>query len=91
MTLERGIGAAIEQRNGDVLFPMNDGLGLVPCRVTAEALYDLTGGRYHTPTSGFESVRLQIEMVASAKYDAGIVDEYGCVTVSPADFSYETQ
>jgi hypothetical protein len=25
-------------------------------------------------------------MVASAKYDAGIVDEYGCVTVSPADF-----
>jgi hypothetical protein len=33
-------------------------------------------------------VRLHIEIIASAKYDNGMVEEDGCVTARPADFRH---
>jgi Protein of unknown function (DUF1488) len=88
MALERGIGGAIEQHSGDVLFPMNDGSRLIPCRVTSEALFHLTGGSYRTPTRAFDSVRLHVEIIASAKCDNGLVEEDDCITVRLADFRH---
>jgi Protein of unknown function (DUF1488) len=86
MPLERGIGSATEEPNGDVLFPMNDGSRRITCRVTAEALYLLTAaGRYRRLTRAFDSVRLHIEIIASAKYDDGFVEEDGSITVRQAD------
>lgn len=86
MPLERGMGRVVEAVTGDLLFPMLDGSRLVPCRVTSEALYFLTGGGQGTLTRAFESARLHIEVLASAKYDYGLVGEDGVVVVEPTDF-----
>jgi len=64
---------------------MNDGPRRITCRVPAEALYHLTAGRYRRPTRAFDSVRLHIEIIASAKYDDGFVEEDGSIIVRPAD------
>jgi hypothetical protein len=85
MSLARGIGTATEQPGGDVLFPMKDGLLRIRCRVTADALYRLTGGRFRTLKRAFESVRLRIENIASTKYESGFVEEDGTVTIRPVD------
>jgi len=66
---------------------MNDGPRRVSCRVTADALYHLTAGRYRTAISAFDTVRLHIEIIASAKYDSRIVEEDGTITVRPADLT----
>ena len=85
MSLERGIGTTTEQPGGDVLFPMDDGWHRIPCRVTAEALHRLAGARFSTAKRAFDSVRLQVESIASGKYDSGFVEEDGTVTIRPAD------
>jgi hypothetical protein len=56
-----------------------------PCRVTGEALFRLTGSRFHTASRVFDSVHLHIENIASTKYDGGFVEEDGTVTVGAAD------
>jgi Protein of unknown function (DUF1488) len=85
MLIERGIGDVIEQSGGDILFPMNDGWQRVPCTVTAEALDHLTNGRFRTPRSAFDSVRLRIESIASTKYHKGFLEEDGSVSVKRGD------
>ena len=87
MSLERGIGSVIDQGCGDVLFPMSDGASRIFCKVTADALHHLTRGRYRTVPDAFASVRLHIETIASIKYDEGLLEEDGSVTVTRTDLS----
>lgn len=87
MSLERAIGDPVEQPGGDVSFRMHNGTDFVACRVTADALWQLSGGRYRTSLQAFEALRSHIELVASEKYDAGHLNEDGGVTIKATDLT----
>jgi hypothetical protein len=84
MPLDRVTSEPVEGPSG-VRFAMRHGSGLIPCRVTAEALWHLTGGRYRLPLEAFAALRPEIEFLASEKYDVGLLDADGGVTINFAD------
>lgn len=61
MPLQSGVGRPVELAGNAVLFSMNDGSKVVPCTVSAEALWQLTNGEYNDPLSAFGSVRHLIQ------------------------------
>jgi hypothetical protein len=64
---------------------MRHGSGLISCRVTVEALWHLTGGRYSLLLEAFAALRPEIGFIGSEKYDAGLLDPDRGVTINFAD------
>jgi hypothetical protein len=61
-----------------VRFVVDHRLGPIRRRVTAKALWQLTGSRYRLPLLAFGVLRGRLERIASAKYDVGLIDHDGC-------------
>ena len=80
MSAKRAIKEVLEELDGNVRFTLKHHSGWIRCRVTAEALQHLTGGRYRS-VEAFGAVRGQLQRTALAKYDAGHLDHDGGVTV----------
>lgn len=87
MSPERAISEPVEQPDGSVRFAVEHRSELIRCRVTAEALWHLTGGRYRLPLQAFGALQSQLERVASAKYDTGLLDHDGGVSIDFADIA----
>jgi Protein of unknown function (DUF1488) len=83
--LDRAIGEPVEHPDGSVQFRMFGSAGFVPCRVTADALRQLSGERYRTPLQAFEAMRGHLELIASEKYDSGHIDDDGGITIKQTD------
>jgi hypothetical protein len=81
------IPAASRCRHRDFPFQSRDGIKLVDCGISHDALLDLSG--YHRVNGAedevFLALRPEIERLASAKYRAGRLDRSGSITLGPAD------
>ena len=85
MPLEHVDSESAEQPDGVLLFPMSAGSRLISCSVTADALHHLTGRRHSAPLNAFAEIRPYIELLVSAKHEAGLTDPDGGVTIGSSD------
>ena len=84
MPLDRGIGDAVQQRDGSVAFPMSDGAHLVRCTVTSDALAIFIPD-HDDPGTVFCQSRRKIERLARKKSNTGAIELDGSVTLTAAD------
>jgi Protein of unknown function (DUF1488) len=79
-------GSAQPQPQG-LAFESRDGVKLVPCSISRDALLDLRD--YHglegDETQAFRALGSQIERLANEKYRAGRLERTGELEISPAD------
>ena len=90
MPLTRLSDSAFDARLEGVYFGMWNGSIPVRCLVTHEALTDKAQGLGQAESFDvFHEYRIEIENLASAKYDAGQIKSDGLVVVDSADLNPE--
>jgi len=84
MPLDHGIGDAVQQRDGSVVFPISAGAHLVRCTVTRDALAILIPD-HDDPRKVFSHSRPKIERLARKKIRAGAIEADGTVKLTAID------
>src|SRR5579872_6361806 len=86
MPLRREVGDATEQRDGSIVFTINDGAGTVPCTVTRDALMVLLNDHDHSRRV-FLWHRLAIERIARESLPPATLTRTAALRSQPATSS----
>lgn len=90
------VAGSVQLQPQGLAFESHDGIKVVPCSISRDALLDLRD--YHGLTGddgqAFTALGSQIERLANEKYRAGRVERSGQIEIRPADillYGFETR